>query len=225
MEMRKGENEFSAPGPNRKGRKLSDTEQAARQEVDSIDPNDGRVRGFLYQRARDRATSLRWNVNALMFVYAILITVIILTMQGVSSLIVASVAVLGLVMIWLFSKLQVRKLEKQFYEQETHDYTELLLSEPRNNFNKEEASGSVSSTKSPLTQRELEILIKMAGGKSNKQIAYVLGISEMTVKNHISHIFWKLEVGDRTVAVLLALRNGWIKYDHLKQLDPKSINI
>jgi DNA-binding CsgD family transcriptional regulator len=222
MEMRKGENEFSAPGQNRKGRNLSDTEQAARQEVDSIDSNDGHVRGLLHQRARDRAISLRWNVNALMFVYAILITVIILTMQGVNSLIVASVAVLGLVMIWLFSSLQVRKLEKQFYQQETHDYMELLSSEPRNNFN-EEALGSVSSTKSPLTQRELEILIQMAGGKINKQIAYALGISEMTVKNHISHIFWKLDVDGRTSAVLSALRHGWIKYDHLKQSNPKSI--
>jgi len=145
-------------------------------------------------------------------------------MQGVNSLIVGSVAVLGLVMIWLFTSLRVRKLEKQFYQQEMHDYTELLSSEPRNNFS-EEALGSVSATKVPLTKRELEILIQMAASKRNKEIAYALGISQMTVKNHISHIYEKLEVDDRTAAVLLALRHGWIKYDHLQQLDPKSINV
>lgn len=195
---------------------MSDNEQATRQEVDPIKPNDGRVRGLLYKRARDRAMLLRWNLNALMFVYAILISVIIMTVLGVNNVIVASVAVLGLVMLWLYSSLRLRKLEQQFYQQEMHDYAELL---------KDEASGSVSSTKSPLTQRELEILVKIAGGKSNKQIAYTLGISQMTVKNHISHIYGKLEVCDRTGAVLLALRHGWIKYDHLPQLDPKSTNI
>jgi len=203
---------------------LIDIKQAAQHEVGPIGPNDGRVRGLLYKRARDRAISLRWNVNSLVFLYAILITVIILTMQGVNSLIVGSVAVLGLVMIWLFTSLRVRKLEKQFYQQEMHDYTELLSSEPRNNFS-EEALGSVSATKVPLTKRELEILIQMAASKRNKEIAYALGISQMTVKNHISHIYEKLEVDDRTAAVLLALRHGWIKYDHLQQLDPKSINV
>jgi len=191
---------------------LSDTKQ----EVVYIDPNDTRVKGLLYQRARDLAASLRWNVNALILVYAILIIVIILTIQGVNSLIVASVAISGLVIIWLFSRVQVRNLEKQFYQQEVHHYTELLASEPQNNLSRVEISGSVSSTKSPLTPRELEILIQMAAGKINKEIAYALGISEMTVKNHVSNIFLKLDVNDRTAAVLSALRHGWINLDHLE---------
>jgi DNA-binding CsgD family transcriptional regulator len=219
--MRKDENESLAPGPNQKGRQLSDTEQAAQQEVDYIDPNDARVRGFLYQRAREIAASLRWNVNALILVYAILVLVIILTIQGVNSLIVSLVAISGLVIIWLFSRLQVRRVEKQFYQQEMHDYTKLLSSEPRDNFNKVEAGPA----KLPLTPRELEVLIQVAAGKINKEIAHALGISEMTVKNHISNIFLKLDVNDRTAAVLSALRRGWIKYEHLEQLEPKSINI
>ena len=204
---------------------MSDTKQAAQHKVDYIDTINTRVRGLLYQRARDMAASLRWNVNALILVYAILIIVIILTIQGINSLIVASVAVSGLVVIWLFSRSQVRKLEKQFYQQEVYNYTELLSSEPQNNLNRVEASGSVSSTKSPLTPRELEILIQMAAGKINKEIAYALGISEMTVKNHISNIFLKLDVNDRTAAVLLALRHGWINYDQLEQFNQKPINI
>lgn len=197
---------------------MSDTKQA----VDPINPNDGRIGRLLYKRARDRARSLRWNITALMFVCAILITVIILTIQGANSLIVALVAILGLVMSWLFTWLRFRRLEKQFYQQEMYIYTELLSSESRNNFDEEEALGSVNSTKSPLTKRELEILSHMAASKNNKEIAYALGISQMTVKNHASHIYGKLEVYDRTAAVLLALRYGWIGYDHLQQLDSKS---
>jgi DNA-binding CsgD family transcriptional regulator len=202
---------------------LIDTKHAAQQEVETINTKDIRLRWLLHQRARDRVTSLRWNVKTLMFVYAILIIVIILTILGLNSLIVASVALLGLVMIWLFSWLKLRNLEKKFYQQEIHDYTELLSSEPRNN-HKEESLGSVSSTDPPLTPRELEILIRMANGKINKQIAYDLGISEMTVKNHIRHIFWKLDVDSRTSAVLLCLRRGWIKYNDLQQLDPASVD-
>ncbi len=198
---------------------MSDTKQA----VDPINPQYGRVRGLLHKRARDRAISLRWNVNALMFLYAILITIIILTLLDVNSLIPASVAAIGLMVSLLFTWLRVMRLEKQFYQQEMRDYTELLSSEPCSNFNEEEALGSVSSTKPPLTNRELEILTYMATSKSNKEIAYALGISQMTVKNHASHIYGKLEVYDRTAAVLLALRSGWIQPDQLPQLNPKSI--
>jgi DNA-binding CsgD family transcriptional regulator len=199
---------------------LIDTKQEAQQEVDTINTKDLRLRKLLHQRARDSVSSLRWNVKTLIFVYAVLIIVIILTILGLNSLIVASVAVLGLVMIWLFSWLKLRNLEKKFYQQEIHDYKELLSSEPRNN-HKEKSLGSVSSMQIQLTPRELEILIQMATGKINKQIAYDLGISEMTVKNHIRHIFWKLDVDSRTAAVLLSLRRGLIKYDDLQKLEPE----
>jgi len=192
-----------------------DAEQNAQQAVVSIAPTDARIRGLLVQRAKDRAISLRWNVNALMFVYAILITVIILTMQDVNGLIVASVAVLGLVVIWLFSSLQAQRLEKKFYQEEMQNYTELASTEPRPKSDGGEPLASVGLAESPLTPREFDILVQLAMGKVNKDIAGTLGISAMTVKNHISHILEKLDVDDRTSAVLLAIRRGWIKLDEI----------
>jgi len=56
----------------------------------------------------------------------------------------------------------------------------------------------------PLTDRETEILRLMAGGYSNKEIANSLGVTEGTVKNHVSNILSKLGVRDRTRAVLKA---------------------
>ncbi len=64
---------------------------------------------------------------------------------------------------------------------------------------------------SPLTPREVEILDSVAQGNSNKEIARILGISDQTVKNHITSILRKLAVNDRTQAVIYALRHGWIK--------------
>ncbi|HYF91674.1 MAG TPA: response regulator transcription factor [Symbiobacteriaceae bacterium] len=63
----------------------------------------------------------------------------------------------------------------------------------------------------PLTERELEILQFMARGAANKEIAAALYISENTVKTHISNLFQKLDVRDRTEAVTRALSRGLIK--------------
>ncbi len=62
-----------------------------------------------------------------------------------------------------------------------------------------------------LTKRELEVLIKVANGMFNKEIALSLNISERTVKNHISNIFKKIQVSDRTQAAVFAIRNDIIK--------------
>lgn len=62
-----------------------------------------------------------------------------------------------------------------------------------------------------LTGRELEVLIQVANGKFNKEIATSLNISERTVKNHISNIFKKIEVSDRTQAAVFAIKNDIIK--------------
>lgn len=61
-----------------------------------------------------------------------------------------------------------------------------------------------------LTKRELEVLVQIANGMFNKEIATSLNISERTVKNHISNIFKKLEVADRTQAAVFAIRNNLI---------------
>ena len=62
-----------------------------------------------------------------------------------------------------------------------------------------------------LTNRELEILTQVAGGMFNKEIAVNLNISERTVKNHISNIFRKIDVSDRTQAAVFAIRNNIVK--------------
>jgi DNA-binding NarL/FixJ family response regulator len=63
---------------------------------------------------------------------------------------------------------------------------------------------------SPLTTREIEVLDSIARGNSNKEIGQLLGISDQTVKNHVTSILRKLQVNDRTQAVIYALRHGWI---------------
>ncbi|WP_334110412.1 response regulator transcription factor, partial [Anoxybacillus sp.] len=62
-----------------------------------------------------------------------------------------------------------------------------------------------------LTRRECEVLQLLTDGKSNKGIADALFISEKTVKNHVSNILQKLNVNDRTQAVVVAIKNGWVE--------------
>ncbi len=59
-----------------------------------------------------------------------------------------------------------------------------------------------------LTNREIEVLLLITEGMINKEIAHKLYISEKTVKNHISNIFKKLEVNDRTQAAIYALKHN-----------------
>lgn len=62
-----------------------------------------------------------------------------------------------------------------------------------------------------LTKREIEVLKAIAAGLLNKEIATNLGISERTVKNHISNIFKKIDVADRTQAAVFAIKNNIVK--------------
>ena len=60
----------------------------------------------------------------------------------------------------------------------------------------------------PLTPREAEVLAELTKGKSNREVASALFVTEKTVKTHISNIFIKLEVQDRTQAALYAVKHG-----------------
>jgi two-component system NarL family response regulator len=62
-----------------------------------------------------------------------------------------------------------------------------------------------------LSAREIEVLQRIAAGKSNKEIGAELFISEGTVKTHVKSIFAKLDVVSRTEAVATATRRGWIQ--------------
>lgn len=68
----------------------------------------------------------------------------------------------------------------------------------------------IAAEDNPLTRREAEVLRLMAEGKSNKMIGEFLFISEKTVKNHVSSILQKMEVDDRTQAVINSIKNGWV---------------
>ncbi len=63
---------------------------------------------------------------------------------------------------------------------------------------------------SDLSSRELEVLHLLVSGNSNKEIANLLGITEATVKSHVSAILMRLDVEDRTQAVVAALQRGLV---------------
>jgi two-component system NarL family response regulator len=67
-----------------------------------------------------------------------------------------------------------------------------------------------------LTERELAVLKTLVQGKTNREIAEALSITEWTVKGHLKQIFAKLEVTDRTQAVTAALRRGYVHLDELR---------
>ena len=64
-----------------------------------------------------------------------------------------------------------------------------------------------------LTRRELEVLETIVAGKSNREIAFSLDMSEATVKTHLHSVFSKLDVVDRTQAAITAVRRGFVHLD------------
>jgi DNA-binding NarL/FixJ family response regulator len=66
----------------------------------------------------------------------------------------------------------------------------------------------VAEVDMPLTERESQVLVEIAGGRTNKEIAESLNISYETVKEHVQHIFRKIGMSDRTQAALWAVRKG-----------------
>jgi DNA-binding NarL/FixJ family response regulator len=70
------------------------------------------------------------------------------------------------------------------------------------------AGASPAPATARLTNREREVLTEIARGRSNREIARALALSEKTVKAHVSAVLAKLEVQDRTQAALLAVRTG-----------------
>ena len=76
-------------------------------------------------------------------------------------------------------------------------------------FKEESASQSEENLLNYLTSREEEVLDLLTQGNNYKAIAAKLFISETTVKTHVNNIFQKLQVNDRTQAVLYALNNGF----------------
>jgi DNA-binding NarL/FixJ family response regulator len=98
-----------------------------------------------------------------------------------------------------------------------HPINEALTSRPRvaehvlQQFQELSSRSEAEAFISPLTPREIEILQYIAQGFLNKQIAAELGISEQTIKNHVTSILRKLNANARTEAVVVAIKQGLIK--------------
>ena len=97
-----------------------------------------------------------------------------------------------------------------------HPINESLTTRPKvaeqvlNKFQELSLKSEAEAFISPLTPRETEILQYIAQGYLNKQIAAELGISEQTIKNHVTSILRKLNANVRTEAVVVAIRQGLI---------------
>jgi DNA-binding NarL/FixJ family response regulator len=195
---------------------MKNTKPADQQEANSSDSRNMSIERLLRQRARERAAPLRWNINSVLLSYSVLAAVIIMSLQDVDLLITVLTAVLGLGLVWLSSWLRLKKFENTFYQEEIDNYAKLASAESSKESTEAGANNLAPSVESPLTSRETAVLEQMAKGKSSKEIAHALEISPQTVKNHVSHVFSKLGVTDRTSAVLVALRHGWIKDDYAK---------
>lgn|SRR5690625_2805894 len=93
--------------------------------------------------------------------------------------------------------------------------THNLVEDYRKLIEEEEGNGEVEETfERPYhlyTKRECEILQLLTDGQTNRKIAETLSISEKTVKNHVSSLFKKMQVNDRTQAVVTAIRNNWVQ--------------
>ena len=113
-------------------------------------------------------------------------------------------------------------MEEDLYRQEIVDYGEMVKQVEAAQVQRDAIPASSGQAFSPLSKRELEVLVLVGSGRRNRSIAHELHISEMTVKNHISHIFEKMGVEDRIGAVILAIQNGWLKYEDLKKIDIKN---
>jgi DNA-binding CsgD family transcriptional regulator len=165
---------------------------------------------LIRQSAKDRASSQKWSLDGLVLICVFFVIILLLDLQNVNTWLVGVIAILGLVILWIFGWFRSRNLERKFYQQELHEYADILRKDIDIDFVGAKPSTPVLS---PLTQKEIDILSQMAEGKMNKEIANSFSISESTVKNHISRIFKKLDVNTRTAAVMQAISHGWLKKD------------
>ena len=151
------------------------------------------------EKASEKVKGARWDLSVAVTAYAILSAVVLLRLEGLGIELVAAIAVLGLVIVWLIGWRRGKRLLKRYYDEE-------LSQLPRFSG----GQGAATVMPSPLTTREEEILNYVARGYMNKEIGNTLNVAEETVNNYISSILIKLNAYDRTQAVVLAMYYGWI---------------
>ncbi len=172
--------------------------------ADSI-AGDAPVVGLLRRRARERTSVLTWNMYLALIFVSLLSAVVFLRSLDASMYLVAGLAVFGMVVLGVVARWRWKALERSAVELEI-EFQGWLTEET-------ESVAAGQAAVSPceiLSQRELEILDKVARGMSNREISVAIGISDQTVKHHLSHILAKLEVDNRTSAALVAISRGWI---------------
>jgi DNA-binding CsgD family transcriptional regulator len=165
--------------------------------------------------AKGQVSSGVWNLQSVIFSYAIAIAAMIMAFMDVRLEIVAASSLAGLTVILIWGRIRYKKLYKRLYQYEIHLLRELAYEEKFNSLEVLstqviEKTAIVQPVLSPLTPRQRQIVIHIAAGDSNKQIAAQLNLSERTIKNQLGHIFRKLDVENRTQAVLVSIQNGWI---------------
>ena len=102
----------------------------------------------------------------------------------------------------------VEFLTKPFRDQELLDSVRIALERHREQRQQEQSFARIKACFDTLTPRELEVISLVSTGLMNKQIAYELGVSEATIKAHVSAILQKLGVDSRTQAVIMLSRIG-----------------
>lgn len=179
----------------------------------SINQYSERLEKVAIEKAKQQALAVRWNMSTVLLGFAILAAVIVLRSESVATEIVAPMAIIGLAIIWLTGYIRGRKLFQRLYDQEIQDLRILR---------KEDNNEAIVQT--PLSPREMEVLSYIAAGYINKEIAIALGLSEQTIKNQVTSIMQKLDVHDRTHAVVLSIQNGWISPDEIFNRDVTKLN-
>ncbi len=177
------------------------------EELNNAGPYRDVIFKLIRKSAKERAASQRWSITSVVLLIGIFAIIILLNFQPVNRWLTAGVALLGLVILWVFTLIRARRLEKKFYREELAECEKIL---PDGNLN-ESVGQEPASAEIPLTARELDILLQIAEGKTNKAIARDYNINESSVKNQVSRILRKLDVSNRTEAVLMALSRGWLK--------------
>jgi DNA-binding CsgD family transcriptional regulator len=168
------------------------------------------VARVLQEIKADKLISYQWNTRSLVLLYTTLVAILVLELEKVSVGIVTAIAVVSLLVFIILNRIHSEKLKKQVLNRESDGYKRFLTQST------ETGGDGAAAIETTLSHREIQILELIAEGNINKQIARELGLSPATVRNHVSRLMQKLDVNDRTAAVVLALSNGWININREK---------
>jgi DNA-binding NarL/FixJ family response regulator len=175
------------------------------------------LKQLMLQSEKESLLSTRLNMAAIILSYSIINVILLLESVELSIIAAACVAMIGLAILIFISYYREMKIHKRTVRNLDALLTPEDLSQKGNLAIEALPAGNLL-----LTTRELEILSHVAHGQTDKAIAAMLGVSSYTIKNHLRKIFQKLEVDDRTSAVLLAVRYGWFKIDESAEEDESS---